>query len=149
MYTCLSYWNAFSCFSVYTNLVSFFVRLVSRIASLEYPSTNFLLQFASPRKAQISLTVFSVSYSSIDYTFFGSILILVVLIINPRNSISFLQNLHFSGTVLKSTILSRSSTAYTSLVYCSRLPRVKIKMLLTYTITVMSSKSRSISLTSC
>ncbi|KAI7277048.1 hypothetical protein KC335_g181 [Hortaea werneckii] len=27
--------NAYSCFSVYTNLVSFFVRLVSRIASLE------------------------------------------------------------------------------------------------------------------
>ena len=69
-----------------------------------------------------------VGYSRIDLIFLGSIRILFCLIMNPRNLTSFQQNSHFSSTVLKVIVASLLNTTQTSLVYCSFVPLVKIRI---------------------
>ena len=68
------------------NPISFFVISVSGSAFLEYPSMNFLLKLANPKKLCTSLTSCSIGYSAIALIFSRLILIPFVLTINPRNS---------------------------------------------------------------
>ena len=47
----------------------------------------------------MSLSSYSVDHSIIAFIFFRSMRILLILTINPKNTTSFLKNLHFSSAV--------------------------------------------------
>ena len=141
----LSLSKACCCLAPYVKGRSFFVNSVRGTASLEQSLINFRLQLASPRNDCTSLTFLSVSYSLIDLVFSGSIVIPCVLIINPRNLTSFLKNSYLCSIVLNPTVLSLRRTSQTSLVCCCLEPFMKIRMLSTQAITVMSRRSRRMS----
>ena len=97
----------------------FFVKSVIGAAYREKLKINCLQKFTKPRKARTSFTVRGTSYSQIAFTFSGSILIPLVIIISPRYLVSQTQKSHLSISIGSPAACSRSMTLFTYSTYSS------------------------------
>ena len=93
--------------------ISLQVSLVNGVAIPKNPLINFLQQFTKPRKAYISLTFVSFSYSLTNSTLLRLGLIPLLDTIQPRKPILCLQNSYLLSFTRRSFFLSFQSTIHT------------------------------------
>ncbi len=114
-------------------LISFFVRLVNRVAIPKKSLIRLQQKLQNLINSCISLTLISTFYSQTALYFTRSIKILQRLITNLRNMTSSLQNLHFFSLIRSPFSISLLRTQVTSLTYLARSYNlVKISILLRY-----------------
>ena len=110
------------------------IRLQSRI--------NFLQKLQNLRKDQIPLTFKGSFQLATTLTFSELTRILSVVIIKPRNQVNIIQNSLFLMSAWRPALASQSRTAFMC-ASCYEGSSEKIRILLIYTIQVMSRRSPS------